>query len=581
MAPPRPPFPFTITAGSPTPPAIGWLVPSRGPPGTRVHLRGLFFGNAPAVTAGGAQASVLTAGASHLDFEVPPGLAPGPRDVVVAGPGGTSLPVPFEVTQGGLPPVLVRIDPPGGLPGQRVVLLGDGFGNAAAPDVRFGGVQAPVLRFDASRIEVRVPPVPGAPASVSVIVSRAAGASSNALAFFVAVPAASGGGGFAPAAPMQSPRTRHTATLLADGRVLVVGGLDGRGGLPSPGLASGEVYDPATDRWTPVANSMSVPRYDHTATRLADGRVLIAGGFGSTAAGITVHRSTELYDPATNAFRPGPLMRTPLAGHRAVPLPDGDVLIVGGQTVTSGGGAIQPVNVADRFDAQSGQFTQGAALPPRFGRDRAVLLAAPGAAALVVGGRDVSGEQQTAEWFEMLGGSWLSGASGGLLAMQAPRQLAAGVVLAGGEVAVIGGLALQRSPPAGLDPARTAELMPTDPLRPSAGVFSLRTFAALPPRAAHTATVLADERVLVVGSALSAAAAGSAALFDSALAFGTPTAGSPQAPRFDHTATLLFDGRVLLAGGGGEASAPASQLGRAIPGGVSLPVTDSAELFQP
>jgi hypothetical protein len=79
----------------------------------------------------------------------------------------------------------------------------------------------------------------------------------------------------------------HTATLLADGRVLVTGGCcDERQAAP---LASAEIYNPATNIWSPAPN-MSVPRYDHTATPLADGRVLVTGGCCTTA-------SAEIFSP--------------------------------------------------------------------------------------------------------------------------------------------------------------------------------------------------------------------------------------------------------------------------------------------
>src|SRR5207245_10723230 len=94
---------------------------------------------------------------------------------------------------------------------------------------------------------------------------------------------------------MATPRLGHTATLLADGPVLVVGGLGGVGEV----LASVDVYDPATGAFSLTA-SLATGRYAHTATRLADGTVLIAGGFGD--AGYLA--SVEVYGPATGTFAP-------------------------------------------------------------------------------------------------------------------------------------------------------------------------------------------------------------------------------------------------------------------------------------
>jgi hypothetical protein len=143
------------------------------------------------------------------------------------------------------------------------------------------------------------------------------------------------GGGFIPTGPMTTPREYVNATPLPDGRVLFAGGIGGAGGYDP--LSSAELYDPtadaypATGTFTPTG-SMPSPRFDATATLLADGRVLIAGGnvgVGHTSGGNTVS-SAELYDPATGTFAPTAPMTTARYGAMAVQLPDGRVLIAGG-----------------------------------------------------------------------------------------------------------------------------------------------------------------------------------------------------------------------------------------------------------
>src|SRR5207249_703467 len=115
-------------------------------------------------------------------------------------------------------------------------------------------------------------------------------------------------------------RAGHTATPLADGRILIAGGENASGAV-----GESELYDPASRTFLPGPLLLAA-RALHTATRLSDGRVLIAGGI-SNGAGI---RSTELYDPAANAFLAGPSMNGPRTGHTATTLADGRILIAGG-----------------------------------------------------------------------------------------------------------------------------------------------------------------------------------------------------------------------------------------------------------
>ncbi len=94
---------------------------------------------------------------------------------------------------------------------------------------------------------------------------------------------------------MTSVRGEHTATLLSNGKVLVVGGVNN--GLNQ--LSSAELYDPAEETWSPTA-SMNVARRQHTAILLPDGEVLVAGGISSSFAPAS---SAEIYDPESNPGR--------------------------------------------------------------------------------------------------------------------------------------------------------------------------------------------------------------------------------------------------------------------------------------
>jgi WD40 repeat protein len=120
-------------------------------------------------------------------------------------------------------------------------------------------------------------------------------------------------GKFSPTGSMSAARDYGSATRLADGRVLMAGGSED---------ASAELYDPATRTFS-ATGSMKAVRLGPTATVLLDGRVLITGGSGDASA--------ELYDPTNDTFSPTTgSMNAVRFSHTATRLPDGRVLIAGG-----------------------------------------------------------------------------------------------------------------------------------------------------------------------------------------------------------------------------------------------------------
>jgi hypothetical protein len=178
---------------------------------------------------------------------------------------------------------------------------------------------------------------------------------------------------FASVAAMTSPRAEHAVVSLRDGRVLVTGGHAVRRGRA---LRSAEIYDPATGTFSPTGD-MRAARTKHAAVLLADGRVLIIGGSDDGQDREGMHRSTEIFDPATGRFEAGPDMHH--ARHKVrdavVALRDGTVVVVGNTPE------------AELYDPRSGTFVR---LPGRIDGAPAFATASllDGGDVLVLGGYD-------------------------------------------------------------------------------------------------------------------------------------------------------------------------------------------------
>ena len=171
---------------------------------------------------------------------------------------------------------------------------------------------------------------------------------------------------------------RHTATRLQDGRVLIAGGIDGtRDDLVAQAELS--IFDPATNAWS-AAGVMSSPRYAHTATLLEDGSVFIVGGI--EPGNVQLPPRADRFDPGTGKVEHLPGPSWPRAGHQAAALPDGTVLICGGAEALNSAEA--PLRLAEVFDLEKGAWRDVGAM--RHGRrDFAAVTLADGRV-LVVGG---------------------------------------------------------------------------------------------------------------------------------------------------------------------------------------------------
>ncbi len=225
---------------------------------------------------------------------------------------------------------------------------------------------------------------------------------------------------------LAAPRQLHTATLLPNGKVLVVGG--GVGALQS--LATAELYDPASGTWS-ATGSLTYGRYAHTATLLPNGKVLVVGGASNpTGYESFSQASAELYDPARGTWTVTGSLATGRENHTATLLPNGKVLVAGGDSF----GYLQADAIlvsAEIYDPASGTWTStGNLTVPRYGHTATLL---PDGKVLVAAGGN-SGFLQSAELYDSASGTWTSTGS-----LSTARTVAQATLLPSGKVLVAGG----------------------------------------------------------------------------------------------------------------------------------------------
>lgn len=294
------------------------------------------------------------------------------------------------------------------------------------------------------------------------------------------------------------PRSSFATTVLSDGRVFVTGGFTGE---ILASTASAEVYDPIAGTWTRVSD-MSTPLVDHSATALADDRVLVVSTHGA-----------EIYDPATDAWSPAAPPLSLHTRHVAARLGDGKVLVVGGQL--SGD--------AELYDPVLDTWTAAGNLGAR--------LEYPGIATLhdgrvlVFGGRGLVGPRDDAHVYDPASGSWTAVAP-----MTAARTAPGQAVLPDGRVFVSGGNGFP-----------STEIY--DPVTNTWAVVG----GSFPSSRNHTVNILGPGWVLVAGGITTSQ---TAHVFDSVTGLWHRTPFTPA--RSGHGGVTLDDGSVLIFGGHGS-----------------------------
>lgn len=341
-------------------------------------------------------------------------------------------------------------------------------------------------------------------------------------------------------------RTLHTATLLQNGKVLVAGGL----GKGRERLNSAELYDPKSETWR-LTGSLGAARAYHTATLLPNGKVLVAGGFGADA-------TAELYDPASESWSATSNLKSPRAWHSALALANGNVLVAGG-FATFG-----PLASAELYDADSATWTLAGSSD--LARAALSMTLLPDGKVLVAGGSIYQTSNFSSNYapiYEVTDVTQVYDPSTHKWRVTGPLNWPSAhhtaTLLPNGKVLVVGGDGGEGNDYGSIGGAQLYD--------PAAGTWSSLDNNLTLPRVRHTATLLRNGKVLVVGGPPSKSkeygSVGAAELYDPTSGLWSPSDSLERRTSSayndadylsEHTATLLSDGRVLIAGGRGEYS---------------------------
>jgi N-acetylneuraminic acid mutarotase len=334
--------------------------------------------------------------------------------------------------------------------------------------------------------------------------------------------------------PMATLRLNATATLLLNGKVLVAGGFTNSSISGNNVTNDAELYDPATGKWTKTG-SLNIGRALHTATLLPNGKVLIAGGQNAS---VDSHNlaSAELFDPANGMWTLTGTMTTNRANQTATLLPNGKVLIVGGTRSLGVPPASTALSTAELFDPNTGTWTSTGAM--NYARENHTATLLPNGQVLVAwgdGGINSQGLASVIAACELYDPSTQIWTSVGTYPVSVIRHLHTATLLPNGKVLMAGGLNYQGT------------LLSSVELYDSAsGAWSAANSMNIP-RYLHTATLLPNGQLLVAGG-LAGIGLTNVEVFNPATGIWTATNGL-NTTRYLHTATLLANGKVLAAGG--------------------------------
>lgn len=240
-------------------------------------------------------------------------------------------------------------------------------------------------------------------------------------------------------------RSSHTATQLANGNIVIIGGRKTVGNT-AVATDTSETYDRATRTFT-AGPSMPGVRFNHSATLLPNGKILVAGGQVDCTVDICARLSSALlYDPATQTFTPTGSLNEVRGGHTATLLPNGKVLIAGGLKPGANPFFADEVGTFEIYDPATGTFTSAGNMRIARWMHTATLLN-DGRVLIAGGSVYFPTPTERTEIFDPATGTSIEGPT-----MSTPRMFHTANLLPNGKVLIVGGV------PDGAEPLRSAEL---------------------------------------------------------------------------------------------------------------------------
>lgn len=348
-------------------------------------------------------------------------------------------------------------------------------------------------------------------------------------------------------------RRGHTATLLPDGRVFIVGGERVTAQNERSLLKSTEFYNPRTGSFERGPDLPGGARREHTATVLPSSKILIAGGTGlRQSGGVTAEdtlKSGLIFDPASDTFETSiVVLKSARAGHTATMLDDGTVVLAGGSYRS--GTLVEYLATIEFYDTSAGTYTTtGVQLSIERGYHAAVALP-DGSGVVFIGGRDDTQAHRSIDIYR----------NGGMSVgpqMSTARVHAQATVLVDHKLALISGgfddIVDGPPYPAALDSMELFSL--PDSSTPTGAISCGNTLLMAEGRAIHQAAKLPDGRVLVTGGIGSGGQPVAAAELITVQDVGTcsapsqPTDAQMTIGRAFHAMSLLPGGDLLVSGG--------------------------------